>query len=286
MANGGTGGGAGTGGAPGAGPVGEGTAGQSAQVADALSEWAPTPGKGEGAEPGKGGEKVGEKPPEPKVDEKAGEGEGEGEGVGEPGKPAGAAAESPEMVALKAQVGVLQNALNAILQGRAQPAEPGKTAEEITPYLASQEEIDKALGKPEDLNALLSKVEGRAVEKALKMIPAIIDHTVRTQLTLRTKVADFYGANKDLLPHREFVGHVVDDMMGKNPDWRLDKVFGELPKEVRKRLGLKQQADAGGKRSPASPHRGGGARQPAEHSTEGGDLQAEIADLVDLEGVK
>ncbi len=274
----GTGGGAGQTG--GTGTAGAGAGGEQAgQVADALSAWTPTSAAGDktGNEPqkdadktkvadkdeGKGSEST------PDVDDKSKGKEGEGD------KPA----ENVEIASLKATVNTLQKTLESLLQGGSKPekkVEPVKS----TSYVASQEEVDKALESHESLNALLSKVKDDARKETLATLPAIIDNVVRTQFTLRSKVSDFYKDNKDLTPHKEFVGHVVNDLMGKNPDWDLDKVFGELPKEVRKRIGLKQQVDSKGGKNPPAPRGGRGARLPAEHPTEAGILQEEIADLI------
>lgn len=282
MANGGTGGGAPTGGQTSVGAGGQVT-GQATQVAEALSEWTPTPegeptpeSKVEGPTPKEG---------KPKVEEPAPKEEEPKEGEPKEGEPP---EETPEVSTLKAQVKILQDNYDKLLAGfgkqpdkRVEP-EPPPTPEK---FVASQEDMDKALDKPEEFNSMLNKVHNKSVESVLKVLPAVIDNMVRVQLSLRGKITDFYNTHKDLVPHKQFVGYVVNDLMGKNPNWDLDKVFTELPKEVRQRIGLKQQAESKAKRGGFAP-RGSGARPPATHSKEPTGLEEEIADLVITEELK
>jgi hypothetical protein len=70
---------------------------------------------------------------------------------------------------------------------------------------------------------------------------------------------------------------VSNDLSGKNPDWTLAKLFEELPKEVRKRIGLKENVKV---KTPAQPAKKGGVRVPGERVEELQPLEKEIADLM------
>jgi len=273
MANGAGGGQAGGGGAGAAGAGAAGAEGQAGQVADALSDFIPV-------EDGKG--KEGEVTPPVKEDDVAPpvEGAGEGEG-GEP--PIEPDTKDAEITGLKEQLASMQATINALAQGKGtvKPAEAAAAPPPpiVTDFVADQAEMDKVLDNPKELNALLAKVHNKAIEGMLKVMPNVIDTVVKTQMELRGSVADFYNTNKDLIPHKQFVGYTVNDLMGKNPDWPMTKVFSELGKEVRSRIGLKQQA-AAGKKLPF-PGKGGGSRQPVKHPAQGDTpLVEEIADLV------
>lgn len=278
MANGAGGGQAGGGGAGAAGVGAAGAEGQAGQVADALSDFIPVEdskdGEGEVIPPVKGaaGKKDDVVPPAEEVVE--------GEG-GEP--PIESETKDAEITGLKEQLASMQATINALAQGKgtAKPAEAAAAPPSpvVTDFVADQAEMDKVLDNPKELNALLAKVHNKAIEGMLKVMPNVIDTVVKTQMELRGSVADFYNTNKDLIPHKQFVGYTVNDLMGKNPDWPMTKVFSELGKEVRSRIGLKQQA-AAGKKLPF-PGKGGGSRQPVKHPAQGDTpLVEEIADLV------
>ena len=51
----------------------------------------------------------------------------------------------------------------------------------------------------------------------------------------------FYKVNEDLLPYRQFVGFVANELASQNPDWEIDAVFDKTASEVRTRLGIKKK---------------------------------------------
>jgi hypothetical protein len=116
------------------------------------------------------------------------------------------------------------------------------------------------------------------VQNVLKTLPQVINNTIKAQMEVQTRITEFFKANEDLKANKEFVGYVSNDLSGKNPDWTLEKLFTELPGEVRKRIGLKAAATPVMPAQP--PTRKGGARTPQEPAPVVTALEKEIADLI------
>ncbi len=94
-----------------------------------------------------------------------------------------------------------------------------------------------------NFNALLTTVVNTAVERSLRLMPQIATQLVDQQITLKTVVNDFYTDNKDLVPHKKYVGFVSNEIASQHPDWGLTQILQETEKEVRNRLRLSRVAD-------------------------------------------
>jgi hypothetical protein len=115
----------------------------------------------------------------------------------------------------------------------------------------------------------------------MRAIPQIINHVVKEQIPVIMKTEEFFKENSDLTDKRQFVGYVANELSGKNPEWKLDKLFSELGKEVRTRLGLKQEAQqkVTESRKPAFA-RSGGSRKPSDAQLDPDSLEFQIADIL------
>ena len=240
------------------------------QIGAIFSDFAPTAPAEPAvpAEPTKPGEPV--KPAEPAVPV-----------VAEPAKPVEPVKDEKDVAiqTLTDQVA----ALSAKITELAKPKEPAKLVEPAASvpaglgYFKDKAEYEAAFEKPEVMSEVMQRVEANAVNKILKTLPQVINNTIKAQLEVQTRTAAFYKDNEDLGAHKEFVGYVANDMSGKNPDWTLDKLFVELPGEVRKRIGLKAGIPPA---TPAQPVKKGGARLPAEKLLEITPLEEEIRELM------
>jgi hypothetical protein len=169
----------------------------------------------------------------------------------------------------------------------AKPAEPVKPAEPAKPadtafslgFFKDRAEYEAAFEKPEVMAEVMGRVSTHAVQTILKTLPQVINNTIKAQMEVQTLASAFYKDNDDLKDNKEFVGYVSNDLSGKNPDWTLAKLFEELPKEVRKRIGLKE-AVVQPVKGPAQPPKKGGARTPQEPAPVETALEKEIADLI------
>jgi hypothetical protein len=204
--------------------------------------------------------------------------EGAAEGASDGGTGEGDADEGtegkPEGDDKDALIAQLQAQINELSKGATQPAAeptPAPVAAEpvtIGDYFPDEETYNKALDDPKEMNKVLSRVAQDAAAKAredtLRTIPAIITPLVQTTIAVNMGAAKFYQDNPDLGDKKEFVGYVTNDLIGKNPDWKMDKLFSELGKEVRTRLGLKEKATTVDRKAtvarPAFVPKGGGGR--------------------------
>ena len=132
-----------------------------------------------------------------------------------------------------------------------QPPAPPKEQVKPTPQQAPSKDnviefiddkgFEEAVTSKEKMNQMLTKVYNMAVQNTYKNTPKMVDNMIRQRTYLNDKVDVFYKENDDLLPYRQFVGFVANEISSQNPDWDLDKVFGTTAGQVRQRLGLKSQ---------------------------------------------
>ena len=200
----------------------------------------------------------------------------------------GAGEKDAVISSLQQQLAALTTKLDQLAAGKPPETkvEAAKPAEFKGQFFESAEEYNKAFEDQTTMNKVLSKVAQATAQTILSNLPQVVNNLVKSQVEVQSHVKGFFDTNKDLAAHRQFVGFVSNDLMGKNPGWTMDKLFGELGKEVRTRIGMKQAVDKGGKRLPAggeggfTPAKGGGARQPAAKSEALEGLQKEINDLI------
>jgi hypothetical protein len=146
-------------------------------------------------------------------------------------------------------------------------------------YIEDDDKMDEIFRDRDKLNELLVKVrnEGSRLgqEQVLMSIPDVVAKVATMQIELNEAVRDFYKANEDLRPHKEFVGFVANELASKFPEKSRDELFKDVGVEVRKRLGLEKLA----KRKEVERKR----RNPAFGTKKGQSRQAPAADLNELE---
>lgn len=156
-------------------------------------------------------------------------------------------------------------------------------------FFKDKAEYEEAFSKPEVMSEVMGRVETSAIQKILKSIPQVINNTVKAQIEVQTKTAKFYTDNEDLITglapdqvvtRKSFIGYVANDLSGKNPDWTLAKLFEELPGEVKKRIGLKEDAKKEKEKKPGFTPPKKGGRVPEERKPELTTLESEIQDLM------
>ena len=275
---------------------GGGTVDQSVLVGDIITGFAPV-------QPAAPAPKAEEKPTEEKVEEKA---EEKVEEKAEE-KPEEKAEEKVEekpvekpkekkptegevaMEALRKQVMELTEKLSKLSQPEAKPEpkpepKPEKVEEKpvtVGDFFETQEEYDKAFEDRATFNKVLLRVHSKATQDAMRAVPQIINHVVKEQVPIILKTEQFFKDNTDLSDKKQFVGFVANELSGKNPDWTVDKLFGELGKEVRTRLGLKQEAQKKVTEAPKPAFvRSGGSRKPPDVKPDPDSLESQIASIL------
>jgi hypothetical protein len=129
-------------------------------------------------------------------------------------------------------------------QIEADKKQANEAARQILKFLPNEEIFDEVMKNADSFNALLTSVVNTAVERSLRLVPRVATQIVDQQASMRELVKDFYTDNKDLLPHKKYVGFVSNEIASQHADWTIDKVLVETEKEVRSRLKLARTSGA------------------------------------------
>lgn len=164
-----------------------------------------------------------------------------------------------------------------------------KAANQVLPFLKSDEVFDEALKSAHNFNALLTSVVNTAVERSLRIMPQIASQIADSQITLKTSVENFYRDNQDLIPHKKYVGYVANEIAAQHPEWTLLQVLQETEKEARTRLRLARNATQQTTTSSSTtvqqrpgfvPSGGGGGRRRTPSSDNMSEQEKSILDLL------
>jgi DNA mismatch repair ATPase MutL len=161
----------------------------------------------------------------------------------------------------------------------------------VLPFIQNEEIFDEVFKNHQNFNALLTAVVNTAREQALRALPQVAMRLVDQQLTLKMAAQEFFSHNEDLLPYRQFLGTVANEIESQHPDYTVQQIFEETEKEGRKRLRLVRTQGAPG--ATITEDRGGnppekkpgfvpgspGGRRSAHSPLTGQDK--EIADLIE-----
>lgn len=145
--------------------------------------------------------------------------------------------------------------------------------------------LDDVIDKPEKFNEVLNSVVSHSVEQVLRAVPQYVNQLVNEHATTHAVVQDFYRANEDLLPYKQFVGFVSAEVLKGNPSWSLDQVLTETGKVARERLRIAKPAatppqanQPTSQRAPAIPGAPTRANRPEPAPMTS--VEAEIVDLL------
>lgn len=111
-------------------------------------------------------------------------------------------------------------------------------ARQVLKFLPDDTVFDDVMKSSDNFNALLTSVVNTAVERSLRLMPQVATQLVEQQINLKTAVRDFYTDNRDLEPHKKYVGFVANEVAAQHSDWGLTQILQETEKEVRGRLKL------------------------------------------------
>lgn len=126
----------------------------------------------------------------------------------------------------------------------------------------------------EGMNQTLNRVYAQAQQQMLQVIPGMVKPMVKQEVEMATRVRDFFVTNPDLVPARDYVSLVANQMIAKNPNMTEDELFNVVGQETRKRLNIQGVAvaaepaaqAASAIRGPALP-KVTSTRQPVKQST-------------------
>ena len=81
-------------------------------------------------------------------------------------------------------------------------------------------------------------------EHILLLLPGVISHLINNISTMKIASEQFYEKNKDLVPHKEIVGTVIEQIESKYPGKSVEEILGLAADEVRQLLSQQQQANS------------------------------------------
>ncbi len=116
-------------------------------------------------------------------------------------------------------------------------------ARQVLKFLPDDTVFDDVMKSSDNFNALLTSVVNTAVERSLRLMPQVATQLVEQQINLKNAVRDFYTDNRDLEPHKKYVGFVANEIAAQHSDWGLTQILQETEKEVRGRLKLARAGD-------------------------------------------
>ena len=139
----------------------------------------------------------------------------------------------------------------------APPAPPAEPAPPVPPAAIkvdeinflegrSQEDIERIVENPAELNKVLNQVYMKAIERSIPLaqersllaIPQVVVAHLQRYNTMKGLVDDFYNENADLKIVQRSVGMIANEVHSEHTDWTTKQVFDEAAVRTRKALGL------------------------------------------------
>ncbi len=118
-----------------------------------------------------------------------------------------------------------------------QPQAPVQQKPDIREFV-NQDQFDEMQTDVGKFNQVLTNVYNTATETAYRNVPQMVNNLIKQQTFLKDKVDDFYKKNEDLLPYRQFVGFVANELSSQSPELDVESLFNKVGQEVRGRLGI------------------------------------------------
>ena len=191
-----------------------------------------------------------------------------------------------EVVSLKKQNELLMQRLEELSSGKQQEAQEAKPngLEEVFKDL----DVKQLMENPENFTAFLAKfataIRETSVEQALRATPSVMGSYLTRREAITKLKDDFYADNVKLIPVKNYVAGVANDVSAEHPDWTVKNVLDEAAKRTYTALGIvkevKQNAEKSGRQRPAFAKQGGGSRNKSPELT---GVQKQINDLINLD---
>ena len=112
--------------------------------------------------------------------------------------------------------------------------------------LFAETSFDEILGDQELFVEFMQNVMGMATERSVERVSTTMPQYVMNQIQQQQVLTDastaFYGANKNLVPHKKIVGMLTNEVIAEHQDWSLEQVLSETADRAHTLLNLKQDA--------------------------------------------
>lgn len=184
---------------------------------------------------------------------------------------------------LLAKIEEMQTELRSLKAKPEEKSAEKKTTPERVDFLKGRT-VDDVAKDEDSFNTLLNEIYQRATldaeERVLRAVPNVVKSSVTQQGALAKHVEKFYTDNPDLGSFKKAVAVVAQEVAGEHPEWSVERVFSEVEKESRRRLGLVKKTveeKKAGKRPGGFARGGSGPRSEARPQLS--DLEKEIMEM-------
>ena len=149
------------------------------------------------------------------------------------------------------------------------------------------DEMDDILTSPEKFHSTLEKASMAGYERAIaevkQHVPALVQHLIGHQLSVRDRFEGFYNNNPALRQVRPYVDKVMQQIGQQNPNMSFDEVASQAAEIASKELGIGQSfkprvVQSTPAEKPTLPGRGSSRRPSGNASPEAN----EFADVMNL----
>lgn len=173
--------------------------------------------------------------------------------------------------------------LMEMMQGKAQSAEPPVEEKVEIPQFVTAE-LQKRIFEDQDpaaLNEAIAAAVTYAVAHVGKKLPEVVEGSVRRQVSQANVIERFYRDNGDLVPYKNHVAIVAQELAAENPRWSPEKLLKETGETFRKRFGLVKKADREPKKAPGVVGGKAGGAPAAKPAPKGNSNQEKQKALID-----
>lgn len=119
-----------------------------------------------------------------------------------------------------------------------QPTQPQPQAPAV-PDL-TQEQFEQVLGSPEAFKQYLTQVQQQAqaqvLEQVTQRLSKLVNQSVSHQVSVSAMVSNFFKDNADLLPYRNQVGIIANELLSQNPGLSYADLFKQVGEQAREKL--------------------------------------------------
>ena len=167
-------------------------------------------------------------------------------------------APSPQQTAQLQQVaGQLKQAQEQEAQDQGQVQTEAKPTPAPTPapikFVENDDQLYEILRSSDTFNDFMRTLTNNIIEQANLQSANVSYYTARQVSQGIAMLTDFFANNKELLPHRDFAGYVIQQVEAQNPNLSPQEVLKLASTEIRKKLALGQGTGTGASAGTAAP---------------------------------
>lgn len=95
----------------------------------------------------------------------------------------------------------------------------------------------------EEKEEIITIAVNRAVEKAILMLPAVMDNLMKEKIAMQRLAKQFYTDNTDFNNHKDIVGSTVEQVETENPGKPYKEILDKAAPKIKKRIASINMSD-------------------------------------------